>query len=103
MSSQIQHIIEEERRQAAADRSQLLAQITSLINTQAEVQESRLANKASLIREGLADSNKTLKSSTAEYSEGMDSWADKEAQLLDNITSSRDLLKTKLKDDWTVS
>ncbi|ORY54857.1 P-loop containing nucleoside triphosphate hydrolase protein, partial [Pseudomassariella vexata] len=41
ISARIQEVINEERKQAAEDRQKLLMQISSLINSQAELQESR--------------------------------------------------------------
>ncbi|PKS08291.1 hypothetical protein jhhlp_005235 [Lomentospora prolificans] len=100
LSSRITEVINEERQQAAEDRQNLLAQIGTLINAQAEVQESRLAEKAALLQKDLTDANSTLGGSVDRYGELMDTWDKKEGQLLDDIKSSRDTLKTKLKDDW---
>ena len=102
LSSRITEVINEERQQAAEDRQNLLAQIGTLINAQAEVQESRLAEKAALLQKDLTDANSTLGGSVDRYGELMDTWDKKEGQLLDDIKSSRDTLKTKLKDDWNV-
>ncbi|KAI1477098.1 kinesin-domain-containing protein [Daldinia eschscholtzii] len=103
ISTQLQKAINEERRQAAEERQNLLTQITTLINSQAEIQESRLANKAVSIQKSVQENSTALESSMAEYSQGMDSWDEKETQLLDEVASSRETLKTKLKDDWTIA
>ncbi|KAI0881272.1 kinesin-domain-containing protein [Annulohypoxylon maeteangense] len=103
ISAELQEVINEERRQAAEERQKLLAQITSLINTQALAQESRLADKASSIRQSVQENNTALQGSMTQYSEGMDNWNKKESQLLEEVTSSRDILKAKLKDDWTAA
>jgi kinesin family protein 11 len=102
VSAKIQEVLDEERKQAAAERQALLAQITKLINSQAELQESRLAEKATVIRETILESNKSLEGSVAEYAEGMDVWSERDSKLLEDVASSRDALKTRLKDDWTV-
>ncbi|KAG4220790.1 hypothetical protein PC116_g30731, partial [Phytophthora cactorum] len=102
ISTQLQEAINEERRQAAEERQNLLTQITTLINSQAEIQESRLANKAVSIQKSMQENSTALESSMAEYSQGMDTWNEKETQLLDEVASSRETLKTKLKDDWAV-
>lgn len=103
VSDRIQEVLEEERKQAAVERQSLLSQITKLINSQAELQESRLADKATLIQDSILDSNRTFKGSVAGYREGMNAWSAKDSQLLEEVAQSRDTLKTRLKDDWTVS
>ncbi|CAJ2499885.1 Uu.00g027380.m01.CDS01 [Anthostomella pinea] len=100
VSTRLQEVINEERRQAAQDRRNLLAQITNLINTQAEVQESRLADKAASIQQSVRENNMEFEGSVAQYSQGMDSWNEQEDQLLDEVAKSRETLKTKMKDDW---
>lgn len=103
ISTRIQEVINEERRQAAEERKNLLLQITTLINSQAEVQESRLANKASSIQQSMQETGSTFEGSVAQYSQGMDTWGEGEGQLLDEVSKSRETLKTKLKEDWNVS
>ncbi|KAI1392933.1 kinesin-domain-containing protein [Hypoxylon trugodes] len=103
ISAQLQEVITEERRQAAEERQNLLAQITTLINSQAELQESRLANKTSSIHQSMQENGTALEGSMAQYSQGMDNWNEKETRLLDEVSNSREILKTKLKDDWTTA
>jgi len=103
ISAQIHDAINEERRQAAEERRNLLAQITILINSQAEVQESRLANKATLIQQSVQGNTSMLEGSMAQYARGVDSWNIREEQFLDEVAATRDSLKSKLQDDWTVS
>lgn len=102
VSTRIQEVLDEERAQAATERQALLSQLTKLINSQAEVQESRLADKAALIQETISESNKTFEGGVAEYSAGMKAWSERDSKALEDISSSRDALKTRLKDDWTV-
>ncbi|KAK7416644.1 Kinesin-related motor protein [Neonectria punicea] len=101
VSTRIQEALEEERRQAVEERQKLLSQITGLINTQAEAQETRLAEKASLIQKSVVESNTDLEEAVTQYGQGMESWDQKEGELLDEVKKSRDQVKTKLKDDWT--
>lgn len=103
LSRRIQEVVDEERRQAADDRQQLMAQIGALITAQAEAQEGRLAEKAALLQKGLRDAGSTLGSSVERYDESMDAWDSKEEKLLEDVKGSRDTLKTRLKDDWNVS
>ncbi len=101
-AARIQDVLNEEREQAAAERQALLTQITKLITSQAELQESRLADKATLIQETILDSNRTFEGSVAEYSAGMNTWSETDDKVLEDVANSRDVLKTRLKDDWTV-
>ncbi|KAF3358970.1 Acetoacetyl-CoA synthetase [Verticillium dahliae VDG1] len=102
-ASRMQEVMEGERRQAAVDRQDLLAQITSLINAQAEVQESRLADKTAELQRSILASNTTLEKDVAAYGEGMDAWNSKEDELLETVTNSKEAMKTKLKEDWNAA
>lgn len=102
VSNRIQDVLNQERVQAAEERQQLLAQISTLINSQAELQESRLAGKAALLQKTVSESNQTFQGSVSQYSEGMDAWNSEGSQILDSISKSKAALKKKLKDDWSV-
>ncbi|POS78898.1 kinesin-II 85 kDa subunit [Diaporthe helianthi] len=102
-SAQIETVVNEERRHAAAERQQLLAQITTLINAHAEQQETRLAGKAAMIQERVKGATETFNGHVTVYSAGMDEWDSNEEQLLQNVSESREVLKTKLQDDWTAA
>ncbi|KAJ3494813.1 hypothetical protein NLG97_g3828 [Lecanicillium saksenae] len=102
-SLRLQEAIEEERRQAAEDRQKLLSQITTLINTHAETQESRFSDKTSQIQKSVTESSTALEGAVTQYNEGMDSWDEKEGELLEEVKKSREQLKTKLKDDWNTA
>src|SRR5437773_1445798 len=90
ISTRMREVLEEERRQAAEDRQKLLAQITSLVNTQAERQEARLAGRAALLEQSVADSSIAFEGSVGEYAKGMDAWDEKEGRLLEDVARSRD-------------
>lgn len=103
VSDQIRDVLAQERKQAAEERQQLLTQIATLVNSQAELQESRLSGKAALIQKSVTESNATFQGSVSQYSEGMDAWAYKGSQLLDDVSKSKESLKKKMKHDWSVS
>ncbi|KAI0456316.1 P-loop containing nucleoside triphosphate hydrolase protein [Xylaria acuta] len=100
IAMQIQNVIEQERRQATVERSTLLAQITSLINSQADTQESRLASKAASIQQSVQENTTVLEESMTQYAQGMDNWNAREGLFLDEIATSRETIKSKLQDDW---
>ncbi|KAI0422717.1 P-loop containing nucleoside triphosphate hydrolase protein [Xylaria grammica] len=103
ISAQIQSVIDNERRQAAEERRTLLTQIASLINAQAETRESRLANKATSIQRSVQENAAMLEGSMTEYAQGMDDWNMREGQFLEEVAISRDILKSKLQDDWAAA
>ncbi|PTB68212.1 kinesin-like protein [Trichoderma citrinoviride] len=103
ISTRMQEALEEERRQAAEERQKLLSQISALITSQAEAQESRFAERTSQIQKNMADYNASLEGAISQYGQGMDAWDGKEGELLEEVKKSRDQLKTKLKDDWNAA
>jgi len=103
VAARIKDVLDQERRQAAAEREHLLLQISKLINSQAELQESRFADKATLIRQTILDSSKVFESDVAQFSDGMKVWNTKDDELLNQVAKSREVLKVKLKQEWTVS
>lgn len=103
LSDRIQDVLTQEREEAAKERQQLLTQIATLITSQAELQESRLSGRATLIQKTFAESNQTFQGSVSQYSEGMDAWGYKGSQLLDDVSKSKAALKKKMKDDWSAA
>lgn len=102
VATRIQEVLGEERKQAAAERQALLEQITRLINSQAEQQESRLANKAAVIQATIHEANKTFEGGITKYADGMDAWSERDNKVLEEVASSRNALETRLRDDLMV-
>lgn len=99
--TQLQEAIDEERKTAAAERTALLAKVSSLINDSAATQEARMSGH-------LENANKRVKTSADEYrtaqqtyGEGMDTWSTNSQALIDSSVKSREAIKSKLKSDWT--
>ncbi|KAL1837834.1 hypothetical protein VTJ49DRAFT_3362 [Mycothermus thermophilus] len=103
VAARIDEVLREERAQAAAERQAMLAQVTRLITSQAELQESRLVDKAAALRETLSDSSQALEGSVSEYASGMQVWSDKDSKTIEDVASSRDAFKARLKDDLAVA
>ena len=101
-SNHLEACLAEEREQAATDRSTLLTQITDLVNKSGEKQEVRLEGKISSIREQITTSKADFESANKAYDDGMDTWAKKETNLVEEVLKSRDSLKGKMKKDWIV-
>lgn len=102
-SSKLDEVLREERELAAADRQSLLSQITSLVVAQGEQQDFRLSAKISEVQKDVLASKDSFETSQSHYSQGMDSWNEKEGVLVDGVLRSRETLKSKLKEDWVVS
>ena len=93
--------LEEERQQAAADRQNLVAQITNLINVNGSIQEDRIAAKVDGVRTEMMSKRLQLQSAEKSYSTSMDVWSKKEGLLVEEVLKSRDIVKSRLKTDWT--
>ena len=102
-STKLEEVLREEKEQAAADRQNLLSQITNLVMAQGEIQDKRLSSKITEVQQNVISSNETFEASRAQYSQGMDAWNEKEGKLVEDVLRSRETLKTKLKEDWVVS
>ncbi|KAJ2903104.1 kinesin motor domain-containing protein [Zalerion maritima] len=100
VSTRLQEVVQEERRQAAEDRQKLVKQITTLINTQAQHQESRLAERASELQQSVISSNTTFQDSVDQYSQGMDGWVSREEGFVQEATACREAFRGRIKDDW---
>ncbi len=102
-SARLDAVLAEERQQNVADRQTLLSQITNLITAQGEMQDARLSTKINEVQKNIIASKDTFEASRTKYGEGMDSWNDKETNLVSEVLRSRETLKSKLKEDWVVS
>lgn len=102
-SNRLSEVLREEKEQAAAERQNLLSQITNLVMSQGDQQDRRLEAKISEVQKDVLASKEGFESSHALYGKGMDAWNDKEVLLVEEVLRSRETLKSKLKDDWLVS
>ena len=93
--------LDEERQQAATDRRNLLAQITSLVNENGKAQEERLATKINTVRTEMQTTRSDLTLAEKSYADGMQVWSRKEDELSADVRKARDALKTKLQTDWS--
>ena len=101
-SQRLETCLAEERQQASTDRKELLSQITDLIQNSGQVQDSRWASKINAVREDIAASRTTFQQAEQDHDGNMEMWSKKENLLVEEILKSRDTLKGKMKNDWTV-
>jgi len=102
-AARMKEVLEEERTQAAQERQALLAQIAKLITTQADLQDSRLTNRALQIQSSMEDASTAFASSVDEYTSGMRAWSEKDDVVLAEVSRSRDALRTQLQSDWAAA
>ncbi|MCJ1285955.1 kinesin motor protein cin8 [Xylographa opegraphella] len=100
-SAQLQSCLEEEKARAAAERGDLLAQITKLVNETAATQEQRLISKINAVQVDMKSSRTGLQAADKKYNDAMEIWSQKENSLVEDVLRSRELLKGKMKKDWT--
>lgn len=100
---QLTQLVDEEKQRNAEERQQLLAQITSIINANAEAQDNRLNEKVSHVSEGITAANEAMETEQTAYSEGMQSWSHNSQEILSGLAKSRDAVKTKLKTDFAAA
>ena len=96
-------VVDEEQQRAAEERQQLLAQVTSLINTNAEAQGKRLNEKLFGVCEDIGVANAAFESQQTAYSEGMGNWTSKSKDILTGISRSQEVVKTKIKGDFATA
>lgn len=99
-SAKLDEVLREEREQVAADRQTLLSQLTSLVTSQGEAQDQRLALKIGDVQKSVLSSKEAFEASRVTYGLGMDTWNQKEGKLVEEVLRSRETLKSKLKEDW---
>ncbi|KAK2767724.1 kinesin motor protein cin8 [Arachnomyces sp. PD_36] len=99
-SSQLETALAEERREADADRTNLFAQIKSLMEETSERQANRLKHKVDNVRGDMEATRDSLQKADTKYGEDMDEWTQRGDNLLDEVSKSKESLKTKMRNDW---
>ena len=102
-SARLETILEEERSQAALERQDFLSKLIPMFNEMGEAQDKRWSTKISSVREGMNASQSAFRESECSYMASMDSWSERETDLVAQVQNSREVLKGKMKTDWTVS
>ena len=102
VSIKLENVLREEREHAAVDRQNLLSQMTNLVMKQGAAQDQRLEEKLSKIRTTIDSSKDSFEVARVQYSQGMDTWNEKETKLAGEVLKSRETLESKLENDWAV-
>lgn len=101
--SQIDTVVEEEKLRALEERQELLSQITSLINSQAETQESRLRSRFTTVNNHIESANNEFSIEHEAYSSGMDVLSTKTTELISMASKSREHVKVKVQADYAAA
>jgi len=102
-STRLEGILLEERQHVSTERQNLLAQITNLVMANSNAQDDRLSSKINNVRSEITASKESLEAAQSAYTKGMDSWSDKESRFVGDVLTSRESMKSRLKEDWIVS
>jgi len=103
-SSRLNSIMAEEKERSDTERKRMLeqitAQITSLVNANAEEERRRLSSRIALVRSDLDMSSNQFAEASSGYNKRMMDWAASEDTYLSELIASRENLKTKMVQDW---
>lgn len=102
-STQLQTVLEEERKTSQQEREKLKEQIFQLLETSAIQQQERLSERLISTQTNLVEATESFEAADKAYREGMDKWCIQDTELMTTVVKSKDELKTKMKGDWTVS
>ncbi|OAL33580.1 hypothetical protein AYO20_07087 [Fonsecaea nubica] len=100
-STQLEAIRDEERRAAAEEKEKLKEQIMKLVDSSHQQQEQRLSSRLNNVQSHLVEATEQFESADKSYREGIDKWTAQGDELMAQVVTSKDELKTKIKGDWT--
>jgi kinesin family protein 11 len=102
VASRLRSCLADERAQSALERQNLLSQITELVHSTGKVADTRWESKISAACNELSTTTSSLQVANISFNGGMDIWSRKEQSLVEDVLKSRETLKAKMKQDWTV-
>ncbi|KKA26566.1 hypothetical protein TD95_004258 [Thielaviopsis punctulata] len=103
LASMANDVLEAERRNAAADRTKLLAQISDLIDANAVARDQRLTAQFGPVAEQLTSAAGSLEAATTQHDAGVEALDEKHAQFVKAAKQSRDRLRSKMDEDWAAA
>ena len=101
-SSQLGSCLEKERLATQEDRQELVAQISSLIESSASKRDQRISAALGATQTHLTESRTKFEVANQQFNDGMTKWIENDTALIVQVSKSRDGLKGKMKKDWTV-
>ncbi|KAF2102371.1 kinesin heavy chain [Rhizodiscina lignyota] len=95
--------VEEERKRADEERAALLAQITSLVDTNAKAHNERLSAALDTYKQDTIPAEDIHEEAQTTYGEAMDTWTSKALDTVDGVSKTRDSIKAKIKGDFATA
>lgn len=95
--------VSNEQQATQQDHDHLLKQIKALMDESAKQKEIRLNGHVDKARSRLTSSRSEFERSNRVYEEGMSQWSDRERSFVSEVIQSKESLKNRVKQDWTVS
>ncbi|KAF2230354.1 kinesin heavy chain [Viridothelium virens] len=101
--SRLVSALAEQKQKAACERAQLLQDVTNLVNASAEASDRRLDDYVTSIANEIKDSGRIHEQERAKYETGMEGWKQKSKGIIEDVLTSRETVKSKIKGDWTAA
>jgi len=101
-STQLQSALEEERQAAQQEREKVKEQILQLIDVSAARQDERLSKALTSTQTHLVEASESFEAADQAFGEGMDRWTAQDSALMSRLIKSKEELKGRMKNDWTV-
>jgi len=101
--SSLQTILAEEREKAAADRQNLISQITTLINNTGFAQDKRLTERVESVKADIGATQIRLEAASKDHEVTIESWSAREELFYTRLCDVKETVQSVLADDWKVS
>lgn len=99
----LENILVTEKARAAQERTEMFAQISSILNANAEAQNMRLETKLTTIGDELAKSRSSHEEQEKFYADGMDTLQVKAEEIVNSVIHKRESTDAALQADYKVS
>lgn len=99
----LENILVTEKARAAQERTEMFAQISSILNANAEAQNMRLETKLTTIGDELAKSRSSHEEQEKFYANGMDMLQVKAEEIVNSVIQKRESTDAALQADYKVS
>lgn len=95
-------ILVEERENSAKDRQNLIAQITTLINSNADEQDERLSKRVDGLQAEITATKTALDEASKTHQNGLDTWSEREESFYTSLCTAQETVRRILSEDWQV-
>jgi kinesin family protein 11 len=95
-------ILVEEKEKSAKDRQDLIAQITTLINNNADEQDERLTKRVDGLQADITATKTALDEASKTHQDGLDTWSEREESFYTSLCTAQETVRRILSEDWQV-